>query len=51
MLLEPPSKILIPGPGHKNGLEEKTYLAMDSPVHGEPGGVNCILVEDCPHKL
>ena len=41
-------------PGHKNSLEDKTYVTyptMDFPVHGEPDGVSCILVEDCTCKL
>ena len=25
--------------GHRKGLEDKMYPAMDSPVHGEPNGV------------
>ena len=35
----------------KKSLDDKTYLAMDSPVHGEPDGVSCILVEYCVRKL
>ena len=38
-------------PGRMKGLEDKTYSAMDSPVHGEPDGVSCILIEDCICKL
>jgi len=32
--------------GHRNNMEEKTYLAMDLPVYGESDSVNFILVED-----
>ena len=38
-------------PGRSKGLEDNTYPAMDSPVHGETDGVSCILVEDCIRKL
>ena len=38
-------------PGCRKGLEDKTYLVMDSSVHGESDGVNCILVDDYIRKL
>ena len=38
-------------PGRRKGLEDETYPAMDSPVHGDAGGVSFILVEDCFRKL
>ena len=38
-------------PGHRKGLEDKAYLAMNSPVHGEPDGVRFTTVADCIHKL
>ena len=41
-------------PGHRKGPEDKTFPAMDSPVHGELDGVirvNFILVEDCVCKF
>ena len=28
--------------GRRKGLDDKTYPAMDLPVHGETDGVNCI---------
>ena len=40
-----------PGDGCRKGLEDKTYPAMDSPVHGESDDASCILVEDCNRKL
>ena len=42
---------ILPGDGCRKGLEDKTYPAMDSPVHGEFDDEICILVEDCNHKL
>ena len=42
---------ILPGDGCRKGLEDKTYPAMDSPVHGKFDDVSCILVEDCNHKL
>ena len=41
----------LPGHGHRKGLEDKMYLAMDTPVHGESDDTSCILVKDCNHKL
>ena len=38
-------------PGHRKGLEDKTYPAMDLLVHGEFDGASCILVEDCIRML
>ena len=38
-------------PGHRKSLEDKTYPAMNLPVHEEPNGVSCILVDDCTRKL
>ena len=29
-------------PGHRKGLEDKTYPTIDPPIHGEPDGVSCI---------
>ena len=40
-----------PGGGCRKSLEDKTYVAMDSPVHGESDDASCILVEDCNRKL
>ena len=40
-----------PGDGCRKGLEDKTYPAMDSPVHGESDDASCILVEVCNCKL
>ena len=42
---------ILPGDGCRKGLEDKTYPAMDSPVHGESDDASCILVEDCNRKL
>ena len=38
-------------PGHRKGLEDKTYPAMDLPVHAESDGASYISVEDCIPKL
>ena len=42
---------ILPGDVCRKGLEDKTYPAMDSPVHGESDDASCILVEDCNRKL
>ena len=42
---------ILPGDGCRKGLEDKTYPAMDSPVHGESDDASCILVKDCNRKL
>ena len=37
--------------GHRKGLEDKIYPAMDLLVHGEFDGASCIVVEDCIRML
>ena len=42
---------ILPGDGCRKGLEDKTYPAMDLPVHGESDDASCILIEYCSSKL